>query len=44
MIIFVEIANILEVCLAYNQQNVIMNFIALSVIAEFDDNFFEALP
>jgi len=44
MVIIVEICNILYICTANEVSEVIMNFIALAIIADFDDFFYQGLP
>lgn len=44
MVIIVELMNMFIISGASNIVNVVMNFIALGIIANFDDTFFEALP
>lgn len=44
MAISVETVNMFYICTADIMSEVIMNFIALSIIAEFDDIFFKSLP
>lgn len=44
MVISVEIVNMFYICIANEILDVIMNFIALAIIAEFDDMFYSALP
>lgn len=44
MVILVEVCNILQVCMAPDVPEVIMNFIALAIISEFDDIFYSGLP
>jgi len=44
MVICVEVVNMFYICIASEITEVIMNFIALAIIAEFDDMFYNALP
>lgn len=44
MVLTVELANMLVICGSDTILDVIMNFIALEIIAEFDDFFYGALP
>lgn len=44
MVICVEVVNMFYICIANDITEVIMNFIALAIIAEFDDMFYKALP
>jgi hypothetical protein len=42
--VLTETINILSICALENTKEVIMNFIALGVIAEIDDFYLQALP
>jgi hypothetical protein len=42
--VFTEVINILSICTLGNSKDVIMNFIALGVIAEIDNFYLQALP
>ena len=42
--VFTETINILSICSLENTKEVIMNFIALGVIAEIDNYYLSALP
>lgn len=44
MVLTVEMANMLVICGSDSILDVIMNFIAIEIIAEFDDFFYSALP
>eukprot|EP00352_Strombidinopsis_acuminata_P005411 CAMPEP_0176357120 /NCGR_PEP_ID=MMETSP0126-20121128/14537_1 /TAXON_ID=141414 ORGANISM="Strombidinopsis acuminatum, Strain SPMC142" /NCGR_SAMPLE_ID=MMETSP0126 /ASSEMBLY_ACC=CAM_ASM_000229 /LENGTH=83 /DNA_ID=CAMNT_0017710573 /DNA_START=1582 /DNA_END=1833 /DNA_ORIENTATION=+ len=44
MVVFVELVNILVICGQDKVYDCIVNFIALGIIADFDDAFFRALP
>lgn len=44
MVITVETINMANICGSDDILDVIMNFIALAIVADFDDFFFKALP
>lgn len=44
MVVIVEIINMFIISGSQTITDVVMNFIALAVIADFDDTFFSALP
>jgi len=44
MVLVVELVNVFVVCGSNDVYNVLMNFIACEIIAEFDDFVYKALP
>lgn len=44
MVIIVEVVNMLVISGSNTIVNIVMNFISLAVISDFDDTFYEALP
>ena len=43
MVTIIELVNLINICAQNNIMDIVMNYVALAVVAEFDDYIFEAL-